>query len=127
MSRHRPLDRVGGVDGSRRPGGTVTDGDRSLFLVEFSSPRAADDAADMHHALRYAVLRLQAAGTPIRWCSGLLVPADRRCLCLVEAGRRDDVVLARDTAALFGASVQPVRPLADRPPSIRSSGSRGRS
>ena len=114
------------MDGSRRPGGTVPDGDRSLFLVEFSATPAADDAADMHHALRYAVARLRAAGTPIRWCSGLLVPADHRCLCLVEAGRRDDVVLARDTAALSDASVQPVRPLPDRPPSIRSSGSRGR-
>jgi hypothetical protein len=115
------------VDGSRGPGGTVAGGDRSLFLVEFSATRAADDAADVHHALRYAVRRLAAAGTAIRWCSGLLVPAEHRCLCLVEAGGRDDVVLARDTAALSGASVQQVRPLPDRPPFPRSSDRRGRS
>jgi hypothetical protein len=108
------------VDGSRGPGG-------DLFLVEFSATRAADDAADVHHALRYAVRRLAAGGTAIRWCSGLLVPAEHRFLCLLEARARDDVVLARDTAALSGATVRQVRLLPDRPPSLRSSGSRGRS
>ena len=105
---------------------TAPSGELGLFLVEFSSTPAADEAADMHHALRYAVLRLRLAGTPIRWCSGLLVPAEHRCLCLVEAREREDVVLARDTAALSGARVHVVRPLPDRPPSIHSSGSRGR-
>jgi len=98
-----------------------------LFLVEFSCTRGVDDTADMHRALRYAVQRLRSAGRPIRWCSGLLVPAEHRCLCLVAAGTREDVLVARDTAALSGASVQPVRLLPDRPPSLRSSGTRGRS
>ena len=127
MSGSGAPDRVGAVDGSRRPGGTSPVGDRNLFLVEFSVPRVADDAATMHHALRYAVRRLADTGLAIRWCSGLLVPAEHRCLCVVEARTRDDVVLARDTAALSGASVQQVRLLPDRSPSLRSSGSRGRS
>ena len=126
MSGSGAPDRVGAVDGSRRPGGTSPVGDRNLFLVEFSVPRVADDAATMHHALRYAVRRLADTGLAIRWCSGLLVPADRRCLVLVEAGERDDVVLARDTAALSGASVQRVRPLPDRPHPSVPSDSRGR-
>ncbi len=117
---------MGAVAESRRASGTRLHGDGSLFLVEFTSTGVADDAADMHHALRYAVLRLQDGGMPIRWCSGLLVPADSRCLVVLEAGKRDDVVLARDTAALSGASVQQVRPLPDRPPSVRFSSSRGR-
>jgi hypothetical protein len=104
----------------------MPDGHGGLFLVEFTATGAADDATDMHHALRYAVRRLQSAGMPIRWCSALLVPADHRCLCLVEAATREDVVVARDTAALPAASVQPVRPLPERPLSLRSSGSRGR-
>ena len=115
------------MENIRRSSGTGHHGDATLFLVEFASTGAADDATDMHHALRHAVLRLGDAGVPIRWCSGLLVPADHRCLVLLEARTRDDVVLARDTAAMSGASIQPVRPLPDRPPSIRSSGSRGRS
>ncbi len=108
MSRAAVPDRVAAVDGIRRPGG-------DLFLVEFSAAHAGDDAAEVHHALRFAVRRLAATGVAIRWCSGLLVPADSRCLCLVEAGSRDDVVLARDTAALSGASVHRAHPLPDRP------------
>ena len=114
------------MEESRRASGTRPHGDVGLFLVEFASTGGADDAADMHHALRYAVLRLQDAGMPIRWCSGLLVPADHRCLVLLEAGTREHVLVARDTAALSGASVQPVQPLHDRAPSIHSSDSRGR-
>ncbi|SNS70884.1 hypothetical protein SAMN04488107_3511 [Geodermatophilus saharensis] len=109
------------VDGTRRTGRSAPPGDADLFLVEFCATWAADDAAQVHHALRYAVRRLAAAGTAIRWCSGLLVPAEHRVLCLVEAGSRDDVVLARDTAALPNASVHRVRPLPD-PPSPRHRG-----
>jgi hypothetical protein len=116
MSRSASPDRVAAVDGTRRPERTASPGDAGLFLVEFSVAHAADDAAGVHHALRYAVRRLAASGTAIRWCSGLLVPAEHRFLCLVAAGSRDDVVLARDTAALPGASVHRVRPLPDRPP-----------
>jgi hypothetical protein len=116
------------VDGSRRPTEAMPDDFGDLFLVEFSCTGGADDTAEMHQALRYAVQRLRSAGRPIRWCSGLLVPDDHRCLCLVAAGTREDVLVARDTAALSGASVQPVRLLPDRPPSsLRSSGTPGRS
>jgi hypothetical protein len=120
MSRAAAPDRVAAVDGIRRPGG-------DLFLVEFSAARAADDAADVHHALRYAVRRLAATGAAIRWCSGLFVPAEHRCLFLVQAGGRDVVARARDTAGLSGANVHPVHPLPDRPPSPRPSRSEGRS
>ncbi len=120
MPRAGVPDRVAAVDGIRRPGG-------DLFLVEFSAARAADDAAEVHHALRHAVRRLAATGAAIQWCSGLFVPAEQRCLFLVQAGGRDVVARARDTAGLSGASVHPVRPLADRPSSPRPSGRKGRS
>ena len=114
-----PPDRVAAVDGNLAPGGAARGGEEGLFLVEFSAGRAADDAADVHHALRYAVRRLAATGAAIRWCSGLLVPAEHRCLFLVEADGRGVVVRARDSAGLSGAGVAQVRPLPDRPPSLR--------
>jgi hypothetical protein len=125
-------DRVAAVDGSRAPGGTTRAGDADgreagLFLVEFSASQVTDDAADLHHALRYAVRRLAATGAVIRWCSGLLVPAEHRCLFLVEAGGRHVVVRARDSAGLSGARVAQVCPLPDRPLPSRTSGTEGRS
>jgi len=111
---------VAAVDGNREPGG-------ELFLVESTAPQAADDAVRVASALRYTVVRLAAAGTAIRWCSGLYVPDGHRLLCLVAAGDRADVVLARDTAALPAAVVHRVRPLPDRPSSPSPSRSEGRS
>lgn len=60
----------------------------------------------MHDALCRAVARLAASGTAIRWCAAWLLPGECRCLCLVAADREADVLLARDLAALHGASVR---------------------
>jgi hypothetical protein len=96
--------------GERRHGGT------GLFLVQFRTcPPSVADAVEMHRALRRAVTRLGAAGTAIRWCAAWLLPDECRCLCLVQAAREADVVLARDLAALPTASVAPARAL-DGPP-----------
>ncbi len=79
----------------------------------------------MHAALRHAVARVAASGIHIRWCAGWFVPADERCLCLIEAADEACVVLARDTAALTAARVNPVRPLDVRTgtsPSLRNRG-----
>jgi hypothetical protein len=87
-----------------------------LFLVQIRScPPSEGDAVEMHRALLRAVTRLGAAGRPIRWCAAWLLPDDCRCLCLVQAAREADVVLARDLAALPTASVAPARAL-DGPP-----------
>lgn len=86
-----------------------------VFLVEIlAGPPGAGHAEDMHAALQHAVSRLQAGGTPIRWCGAWLVPAEQRCLCFIEASAQSAVALARDTAALAGAGVHPVRPLPAR-------------
>ncbi|TFV73319.1 hypothetical protein E4P39_14430 [Blastococcus sp. CT_GayMR19] len=88
---------------------------RAVFLVEIlACPPGAGHAEDMHAALQHAVSRLQAGGTPIRWCGAWLVPAEQRCLCFIEASAQSAVALARDTAALAGAGVHPVRPLPAR-------------
>ena len=95
-----------------------------LFLVQFRScPPSVGDAEQMHRALRRAVTRLGTAGTAIRWCAAWLLPDECRCLCLVQAAREADVVLARDLAALPTASVAPARALDDplpSPPGSRS-------
>ncbi|MFW3170662.1 hypothetical protein [Geodermatophilus sp. CPCC 206100] len=104
--------------GDRRHGGT------DLYLVEVRScPPSVDDAVRMHAALRDAVTRLGSAGTAIRWCAAWLLPDQHRCLCLLQADRESDVVLARDLAALTSASVTPARALggAPLPPSGRRS------
>ena len=99
-------EQAGHVDGEDR---------RGLYLVEFSAPSpAAGQAEAMHAALQHAVSRLQTGGTPIRWCGAWLIPAEQRCLCFIEASAESAVVLARDTAALAGAGVRPVRPLPGR-------------
>ena len=92
-----------------------------LYLVEIRSrPPSADGAAAetvvMHAALRRAVDRLGASGTAIRWCAAWLLPDESRCLCLVQAGREADVLLARDLAALPGATVSSARALDDDRP-----------
>jgi hypothetical protein len=116
------------VDAGRSPELPAPLGGPGLFLVEFrGSASVGGDEEDMSAALRLAVTRLRAAGTPIRWCGAWLVPADRRCLCVVEAADGAAVVLARDTAALGAATVHPVRSLPDRPSPARTPGSRGRS
>jgi hypothetical protein len=95
-----------------------------LFLVEIRSrPPSADGAAaevvDMHSALRRAIARLRTSGTAIRWCATWLIPDDGRCLCLVQADREADVLLARDLAALTGASVSSAHALdGDRPVAV---------
>ena len=87
-----------------------------LFLVQFrSSPPSVGDTVEMHRALRRAVTRLDSAGTAIRWCAAWLLPDDGRCLCLVQATRQSDVVLARDLAALPTASVSRARALDGSP------------
>ena len=118
------------VTGSaRRDRGAVVDQAEALFLVEFrggsTSPR---DLVDMHDALRQAVTRLGTTGVPIVWRSGLLLPVECRCLCLVQAARESDVLLARDTAALPTARVQQACALTgDRRPFFpHHSGSEGR-
>ena len=93
-------------------------GETGLFLVQFRScPPSVGDAVEMHRALRRAVTRLGAAGTAIRWCAAWLLPDECRCLCLVQAAREADVVLARDLAALPTASVVPARALGADPSS----------
>jgi hypothetical protein len=93
-------------------------GETGLFLVQFRScPPSVGDAVEMHRALRRAVTRLGAAGTAIRWCAAWLLPDECRCLCLVQAAREADVVLARDLAALSTASVAPARALGADPSS----------
>lgn len=77
---------------------------RALFLVELRA--AADlpsDVRPMHQALVHAVNRLHLTGTAIRWSSTVLLPADSRCLCLIEAADQASVVLARDNAGLNAA------------------------
>ena len=105
--------------GRRRQRGRVGErrhGETGLFLVQFRScPPSVADAVEMHRALRRAVTRLGAAGTAIHWCTAWLLPDECRCLCLVQAAREADVVLARDLAALPTASVAPARAL-DGPP-----------
>ena len=87
-----------------------------LFLVQFRScPPSVEDAVEMHRALHRAVTRLGSAGTAIRWCAAWLLPDDCRCLCLVQAEREADVVLARDLAALPTASVSAARALGGGP------------
>ncbi len=87
-----------------------------LFLVQFRScPPSVEDAVEMHRALHRAVTRLGSAGTAIRWCAAWLLPDECRCLCLVQAEREADVVLARDLAALPTASVSPARALGGPP------------
>jgi hypothetical protein len=127
MCRPATPDRVAAVDGDRRLPRTPRLAEAGLFLVESTAPRTTDGAAQVAHALRYTVGRLAAAGTAIRWCSGLYVPAGHRLLCLVAAGDRADVVLARDTAALSAAAVHRVYPLPDRPSSLHPSRREGRS
>jgi hypothetical protein len=96
--------------------GDRRNGDTDLYLVEVRCcPPSVDDAVDMHRALHRAVTRLGEAGTAIRWCAAWLLPDECRWLCLVRAAREDDVVLARDLAALTTASVSPVRALAGDP------------
>ncbi|WP_091372903.1 hypothetical protein [Geodermatophilus sp. DSM 45219] len=104
------------ADGARRRErgrmGEAGHRETGLFLVQFRScPPSADDAEDMHRALHRAVTRLGSAGTPIRWCAAWLLLDECRCLCLVQAAREADVVLARDLAALPTASVSPARAL----------------
>jgi hypothetical protein len=125
MARPRPRGTVVHVD-ARQPEHTVLEQARTLFLVEFrgSSP-ASGGVDDMHAALRHAVSRVAASGIAIRWCGGWLLPADERCLCLIEASDEACVVLARDTAALTAARVHPVRSLdgpAATSPSLRTRG-----
>ena len=79
-----------------------------LVLVELTARDTASDAEAMHRALLQAVRRLAAGGVPIGWCSALLL-ADGRCLCLLHAGRLDDVARACDTAALPTPTVRPAR------------------
>jgi hypothetical protein len=97
-----------------------------LFLVEFSGAASGSGRAeDRHAAFQYAVLRMQAAGAPIRWCAGWLIPADQRCLCLVEAPDDAFVALACDTAALIATPIHRIRPLPRRylpPSSLRTEG-----
>jgi hypothetical protein len=89
-----------------------------VFLVQIRScPPSVGDAVEMHRALLGAVTRLGAAGTAIRWCGAWLLPDECRCLCLVQAAREADVVLARDLAALPTASVAPARALGANPSS----------
>lgn len=97
-----------------------------LFLVVLDGHSSSDDAAVMCRALRSAVTRLTAGGTPLRWCGAVVLTDVCRCLCLVEAAHRSDVVLARDVAALPTAAVHPAHPMPDAPVT-RSSRSEGRS
>jgi hypothetical protein len=106
-----------------RSSGDHPDTAGGLFLVEFASADAGE-AEEMHAAFQHAVLRLRGTGAPIRWRAGWLVPADERCLCLVEAPDESVVVLARDTAALALAPVRRVRPLPARTPPSSPIGSR---
>ena len=88
-----------------------------LFLVQFRScPPSAGDAEEMHRALHRAVTRLRSTGTAISWCAAWLLLDECRCLCLVQAAREADVVLARDLAALPTASVSPARALGGERP-----------
>ncbi|MGR6967389.1 hypothetical protein ACU610_23305 [Geodermatophilus sp. URMC 61] len=87
-----------------------------LFLVQFRScPPSLVDAVEMHRALHRAVTRLGSSGTAIGWCAAWLLPDECRCLCLVQAAREADVVLARDLAALPTASVRRARALGADP------------
>lgn len=88
-----------------------------LFLVELRSGHLGnDELARMQRALRQAVTRRAADGAPIRWRSGVVVPADDRCLCWIEAENALDVTVAKDTAGLHGAAVRPVMPGDDPAP-----------
>jgi hypothetical protein len=79
-----------------------------MFLVELrASGSGFDDVERMHGALRHAVSRRAASGAMIDWAGGLLVPSERRCLCLVEAAEEHDVLRARDIAGLHAAPVRP--------------------
>jgi hypothetical protein len=101
---------------ARTRGGTVSGVvDEGLFMVVVEGRSSASDVVGMQRALRQAVSRMSAGGVSIRWCRALLLTDTCRCLCLVQAAHRSDVVLARDIAALPSARVHPVHPLDDRP------------
>ncbi len=79
-----------------------------LFLVDLAAGSPSVDGVErMHAALEHAVSRRAAAGVTISWVGGLLVPSADRCLCLVAAEDRDDVLRARDLAGLHLADVRP--------------------
>jgi hypothetical protein len=112
----RPQATVGRVDGSEGSSGFKLDGGPALFLVELrSAASGADDLQRMQRALRHAVSRQAASGAAIRWAAGVLVPADGRCLCLVEASEESDVLDARNIAGLHTAPVRPAHVVSDAP------------
>jgi len=83
-----------------------------LFLVELLHPGVqAAGALRMAGALQHAAARLSATGTHLAWRGGLLVPAQSRCLCLLEASSEDAVRHAGDVAGLATATVHRVTPL----------------
>jgi hypothetical protein len=113
---------VGRVDGSESSSGLTLDGGPALFLVELrSAASAVDDLQRMQRALRHAVARRAATGAAIRWAAGVLVPAEGRCLCLVEATEESDVLDARNTAGLHTAPVRPAYLVSD-PPATHAAG-----
>jgi hypothetical protein len=78
-----------------------------LFLVDLAAGSPNVDGIErMHAAFEHAVSRRAAAGATIGWVGGVLVPSADRCLCLVAAGDRDDVLAARDLAGLHLADVR---------------------
>lgn len=102
------------VDVNQDRDGRIDGAPSALFLVELrANGSAPTDAEDMRRALQYAIARLSAAGVPIRWTGGVLVPREARCLCFVEGADQAQVLAARDVAGIGSATVQPVRPLPD--------------
>ena len=114
---------------TRRDGGRVVDqrDGEGLFLVVVEGRSSSRDVVAMHRALHSAVTRLAAGGTAIRWCGALLLTDVCRCLCLVAAASRSDVVLARDVAALTTAAVHPAHALTGTPAVPQRRSRRGRS
>ena len=96
------VSRQQGTEGSR-PHGRAP-----LFLIELrGAGSGVQDVERMQAALEHAVARRAATGAAIGWVGGLVVPSDRRFLCLVRAAEEDDVRLARDIAGLHAAEVRP--------------------
>jgi len=95
------------VPDTRGPVGWSTVGGPTLYLVELRTTAAAvGEVRQMHRALRHAVARQAAGGAAIRWSGAVLVPADGRCLCLVEASAASAVDGALDSAGLHATPLR---------------------
>jgi hypothetical protein len=88
-----------------------------LFLLDHHYGQGSEaDLARMYRALTRAATRLARTGTPLRIVSAVFIPAENRCLYLVEAAVADLVTEATDIAGISNGMVRPVVSLDDMSP-----------